>query len=126
MAHSPKHSTSNPDSNSLLRQNQELRERLQEDAALYRRRLDTYKQAQQNQAALVARLQSKVLQYKKKCNELEDRMCDPVGPPNPKPVKVTDGISYSFRISSGLLMLFIRNGQIFINFCGLNDKFQIC
>lgn len=68
----------------------ELLERLQEDAALYRRRLDTYKQAQQNQAALVARLQSKVLQYKKKCNELEDRMIDTVGPPSPigKPIKV--------------------------------------
>lgn len=88
--HSPKHSTSGADPNALLRQNQELRERLQEDAALYRRRLDTYKQAQQNQAALVARLQSKVLQYKKKCNELEDRMFEPVGPPSPKPVKVTN------------------------------------
>lgn len=74
------------DSGTLRRENQELRERLQEDAALYRRRLDTYKQAQQNQAALVARLQSKVLQYKKKCNDLEDRMCD--GPPSPKPIKV--------------------------------------
>lgn len=73
-------STSLNESNSLLRQNQELQHRLQEDAALYRRRLDTYKQAQQNQAALVARLQSKVLQYKKKCNDLEERMCDTVGP----------------------------------------------
>lgn len=89
MAHSPKHTSSGGvESNTLLRQNQELRERLQEDAALYRRRLDTYKQAQQNQAALVARLQSKVLQYKKKCNELEDRMFEPVGPPSPKPMKV--------------------------------------
>lgn len=61
----------------------ELREQLQEESASYRRRLDTYKQAQQNQAALVARLQSKVLQYKKKCNELEDRMIDTVGPPSP-------------------------------------------
>lgn len=76
------------DSGTLRRENQELRERLQEDAALYRRRLDTYKQAQQNQAALVARLQSKVLQYKKKCNDLEDRMCDTLGPPSPKPMKV--------------------------------------
>lgn len=80
--------TSN-ESSSLLRQNQELQHRLQEDAALYRRRLDTYKQAQQNQASLVARLQSKVLQYKKKCNELEDRMCDTAGPSDHgRPIKV--------------------------------------
>lgn len=76
------------ESNTIRRENQELRERLQENEALYRRRLDTYKQAQQNQAALVARLQSKVLQYKKKCNELEDRMCDTIGPPSPQPIKV--------------------------------------
>lgn len=76
------------ESGTLRRENHELRERLQEDAALYRRRLDTYKQAQQNQAALVARLQSKVLQYKKKCNDLEDRMCDTIGTITPKSNKV--------------------------------------
>lgn len=86
----------NPDPNSLARQNQELRDRLQGDAVAYRRRIDTYKQAQQNQAALVARLQSKVLQYKKKCNELEDRMIDTVGPlsPTTTPIKVIS--SYIF------------------------------
>lgn len=95
MAHSLKYSggggrtASGPiDTNSLQRENQELRERLQEDAVLYRKRLDTYKQAQQNQAALVARLQSKVLQYRKKCNELEDRMCDTIGPTTSKSTKV--------------------------------------
>lgn len=89
MLNSPKPvNSSSGDGHLLVRQNQELRDRLQEDAALYRRRIDTYKQAQQNQAALVARLQSKVLQYKKKCNELEDRMCDPIGPPSPPPIKV--------------------------------------
>lgn len=90
MAYSSKHSASMApvDTNSLRRENQELRERMQEEAAVYRKRLDTYKQAQQNQAALVARLQSKVMQYRKKCNELEDRMCDTVGPPSPKPIKV--------------------------------------
>lgn len=67
------------ESNSLLRQNQELRDRLNEDAAVYRRRIDTYRQAQQNQAALVARLQSKVLQYKRKYSDLEERMCDVPG-----------------------------------------------
>lgn len=76
------------DTNTLRRQNQELRDRLEEDAALYRKRLDTYKQAQHNQAALVARLQSKVLQYRKKCNELEDRMCDTIGPSSAKPIQV--------------------------------------
>lgn len=68
------------DAKSLMRQNQELRDRLQEEASLYRRRLDTYKQAQQNQAALVGRLQSKVLQYKQKCNDLEVRCFDPAAP----------------------------------------------
>lgn len=38
----------------------ELRQRLQDEAALYRNRLETYRQAQQNQAALVSRLQAKV------------------------------------------------------------------
>lgn len=71
-----------PDSSSLIRQNQDLRQRLQEESSSYRRRLDTYKQAQQNQAALVGRLQSKVLQYKQKCNDLEGKIHDvlPVTP----------------------------------------------
>lgn len=106
MAHSLKYSSAGggaagvsgvPDTNTLRRENQELRERLQEDAVLYRKRLDTYKQAQQNQAALVARLQSKVLQYRKKCNELEDRMCDTIGPTTSKPMKVTDLKKNSFK-----------------------------
>lgn len=72
------------DSTVLLRQNQDLRQRLQEEASSYRRRLDTYKQAQQNQAALVGRLQSKVLQYKQKCNDLEGKIQDvlPITPRN--------------------------------------------
>lgn len=65
------------ETNSLIRQNQELRDRLQEEASLYRRRLDTYKQSQQNQAALVGRLQSKVLQYKQKCSDLEGKVHGP-------------------------------------------------
>lgn len=44
----------------LVRQNKELRRRLEEEAASYKRRLDTYRQAQQHQAALVSRLQAKV------------------------------------------------------------------
>jgi rootletin len=45
----------------LLRQNQELRRRLEDEAASYKRRLETYRQAQQHQAALVSRLQAKVM-----------------------------------------------------------------
>lgn len=80
MPASPIGSQSN-DAHYLMRQNQELRDRLQEEASLYRRRLDTYRQAQQNQAALVSRLQTKVLQYKQKCNELENRVHDSPGMP---------------------------------------------
>lgn len=49
------------DEDSLSRQNVDLRQRLHEEASAYRRRLDTYRQAQQNQAALVSRLQAKVI-----------------------------------------------------------------
>lgn len=62
------------ESSALLRQNQELRQRLQDESSNYRRRLDTYKQAQSNQSALVSRLQGKVLQYKQRCAELENQM----------------------------------------------------
>ncbi|KAL5282684.1 CROCC family protein [Megaselia abdita] len=58
----------------LIRQNFELRQRLQDESNSYRRRIDTYKQAQQNQANLVSRLQSKVVQYKQRCADLEDKM----------------------------------------------------
>lgn len=44
----------------LQRQNQELRRRLDEESCNYRRRLDTYRQAQKHQATLVSRLQAKV------------------------------------------------------------------
>uniref|UniRef100_A0ABD2WUT6 Rootletin-like coiled-coil domain-containing protein n=1 Tax=Trichogramma kaykai TaxID=54128 RepID=A0ABD2WUT6_9HYME len=60
----------------LLKQNYELRHRLEEEAASYKRRLDTYRQAQQHQAALVSRLQAKVLQYKQRCSELENNASD--------------------------------------------------
>lgn len=51
----------------LLRQNQDLRRRLEEESNNYKKRLETYKQAQQHQAALVSRLQAKILQYKQRC-----------------------------------------------------------
>jgi len=68
------HSPVASESNVLLRQNQELRQRLQDESSNYRRRLDTYKQAQSNQSALVGRLQAKVMQYKQRCSELENQM----------------------------------------------------
>lgn len=71
----PNHSPSSTMSTTaLLRQNQELRHRLVEEATNYRRRLDTYKQAQQNQATLVSRLQTKIQQYRQRCTDLEERM----------------------------------------------------
>lgn len=62
------------DHSGLARQNLELRQRLQEESNNYRKRIETYKQAQQNQANLVSRLQSKVVQYKQRCADLEDKM----------------------------------------------------
>lgn len=64
------------DEDSISRQNQDLRHRLQEEASIYRRRLDTYRQAQHDQAALVSRLQAKVLQYKQRCADLESHMLE--------------------------------------------------
>lgn len=42
----------------------------------YRRRLDAYRRAHHDQAALVARLQAKVLQYKQRCVDLENHMLE--------------------------------------------------
>ncbi|XP_043473527.1 rootletin isoform X3 [Leptopilina heterotoma] len=69
-------SDDDPTPDGLLRQNYELRHRLEEETASYKRRLDTYRQAQQHQAALVSRLQAKVLQYKQRCSELENQMVE--------------------------------------------------
>lgn len=83
------------ESSGLLRQNHELRQRLQEESSSYRRRLDTYKQAQSNQSALVSRLQAKVLQYKQRCSELETQMHDtvPICPQYSDAPKTTAGVS---------------------------------
>lgn len=83
------------ESGALLRQNQELRQRLQEESSSYRRRLDTYKQAQSNQSALVSRLQAKVLQYKQRCSELENQMSEtvPICPQYSDPSKTIVGTS---------------------------------
>ncbi|XP_060802374.1 rootletin [Amyelois transitella] len=63
-------------SSDLRRQNEELRARLAGEAADHKRRLDAYRRAQQGQAALVSRLQAKVLQYKQRCSELESHMLE--------------------------------------------------
>lgn len=87
----------------LVRQNYELRHRLEEESSSYKRRLDTYRQAQQHQAALVSRLQAKasyintmlhknsynvifsqVLQYKQRCSELENQMAESIPMDNGK------------------------------------------
>ncbi|KAL6255819.1 hypothetical protein P5V15_013062 [Pogonomyrmex californicus] len=73
----------------LVRQNYELRHRLEEETASYKRRLDTYRQAQQHQAALVSRLQAKVLQYKQRCSELENQMAETIPCDISKPATAT-------------------------------------
>jgi rootletin len=90
---------SDMDASQLRRENLDLKHRLEEEEAIYRRKLDTYRLAQQHQATLVSRLQTKVrhkltfpfstshslvvnvvfvyfqvLQYKKRCSDLENEM----------------------------------------------------
>ena len=77
------------DSGSLMRQNNELRQRLADESSNYRRRLETYKQAQNNQAALVSRLQAKVLQYKQRCSELEQPTLNLSGDSNQRSMSLT-------------------------------------
>ena len=47
----------------LAKENEQLRHRLEEEASNYRRRMETYRQAQQHQATLVSRLQAKVMTF---------------------------------------------------------------
>ncbi|XP_034736357.1 rootletin [Etheostoma cragini] len=42
----------------------------------YKQKLQSYQEAQQRQAQLVQKLQTKVLQYKKRCGELEEQVLD--------------------------------------------------
>lgn len=51
---------SDMDTSQLLRENLDLKHRMEEEEAIYRRKLDTYRLAQQHQATLVSRLQTKV------------------------------------------------------------------
>ncbi|KAM7361554.1 ciliary rootlet coiled-coil, rootletin isoform 2-T5 [Cochliomyia hominivorax] len=105
----PSENAGNPSASStsaLLRQNQELRQRLAEEANSYRRRLDTYKQAQQNQATLVSRLQSKIQQYRQRCSDLEDRMQETIKPATPcHTPKITTGPTSSQVMCSTSLTL---------------------
>uniref|UniRef100_A0A8C6SC25 Rootletin-like coiled-coil domain-containing protein n=1 Tax=Neogobius melanostomus TaxID=47308 RepID=A0A8C6SC25_9GOBI len=55
----------------LPQQNVDLRRRLDEEQASYKRKLTAYQEGQQRQAQLVQKLQAKVLQYKKRCGDLE-------------------------------------------------------
>uniref|UniRef100_A0A669QPI1 Rootletin-like coiled-coil domain-containing protein n=1 Tax=Phasianus colchicus TaxID=9054 RepID=A0A669QPI1_PHACC len=47
---------------------------LDEEQAAYKRKLQAYQEGQQRQAQLVQKLQAKVLQYKKKCGEVEQQL----------------------------------------------------
>lgn len=48
-----------------------LKTKLEEEHANYKRKLQAYQDGQQRQAQLIQKLQQKVLQYKRKCGELE-------------------------------------------------------
>jgi len=87
------------DPSALLRQNQELRQRLADESHSYRRRLDTYKQAQHNQANLVSRLQSKIQQYRQRCSDLEDRMHETIKPTAGVGPKLTTGPTNQVLVS---------------------------
>ncbi|XP_039495545.1 rootletin isoform X1 [Drosophila santomea] len=92
------------DPSALLRQNQELRQRLADESHSYRRRLDTYKQAQHNQANLVSRLQSKIQQYRQRCSDLEDRMHETIKPTAGAGPKLTTGPTNQVLCSTSLTL----------------------
>ncbi|TMS18974.1 Rootletin [Larimichthys crocea] len=62
------------ESRSFAQQNVDLRRRLDEEQAAYKRKLTAYQEGQQRQAQLVQKLQAKVLQYKKRCGDLEQTL----------------------------------------------------
>ncbi|KAK6321426.1 hypothetical protein J4Q44_G00084020 [Coregonus suidteri] len=65
-----------PESPSLAQQNVDLRKCLDEEQAAYKRKLTAYQEGQQRQAQLVQKLQAKVLQYKKRCGDLEQTLVE--------------------------------------------------
>ncbi|CAM4772379.1 unnamed protein product [Rotaria magnacalcarata] len=60
-----------PERSILVQQNIDLRRKLEEEHQNYKRKLSNYQEGQLKQAQLVQKLQQKVLQYKKRCSELE-------------------------------------------------------
>ena len=58
------------DSN-VVQQVSYLKNKLEEEHSNYKRKLQAYQDGQQRQAQLIQKLQQKVLQYKRKCGELE-------------------------------------------------------
>jgi rootletin len=70
------HVTTGDHTDDLAKQNAELRSKLEEEHGSYKRKLQAYQDSQQRQATLVQKLQDKVLQYKKKCSELEQVLQD--------------------------------------------------
>lgn len=63
------------DSN-LVQQVAYLKTKLEEEHANYKRKLQAYQDGQQRQAQLIQKLQQKVLQYKRKCGELENSVSE--------------------------------------------------
>ena len=60
-----------PGDSSLTNQIAYLKNKLEEEHTNYKRKLQAYQDGQQRQAQLIQKLQQKVLQYKRKCGELE-------------------------------------------------------
>ena len=63
-----------PGDTSLVNQVSYLKNKLEDEHTNYKRKLQAYQDGQQRQAQLIQKLQQKVLQYKRKCGELETSM----------------------------------------------------
>lgn len=64
------------DSSNSSQQVAYLKNKLEEEHANYKRKLQAYQDGQQRQAQLIQKLQQKVLQYKRKNGELENSMSE--------------------------------------------------
>ncbi|KAF7243275.1 putative ciliary rootlet coiled-coil protein 2 [Varanus komodoensis] len=54
----------------------QLRQQFKEDEKAYKRKLQAFQDGQQHQAQLVQKMQNKMLQYKKRCGELEQQLLE--------------------------------------------------
>eukprot|EP00062_Callorhinchus_milii_P000370 gi/632935109/ref/XP_007887834.1/ PREDICTED: rootletin-like [Callorhinchus milii] len=54
----------------------DVRRQFEDEERVYKRKLQAYQDGQQRQAQLVQKLQAKVLQYKKRCGELEQQILE--------------------------------------------------